>query len=209
MPFLKRLATIEVKQNVSLIARERGKIVARRDGSNIWLDLGREYLAQLISYQLLSPLTPLRNDRIRYIGVGIGGTRQIALPTANTAPLLTAYPGTNAQTDDDVTITKLERPVRVVGTSTNPPYNVSDTWLGQVAAPPAFPSSGHVKFTRVFTDTQISYSPYLVVPLSEVGLFTDAANPSVYNNPCVAYDTFETLSKTNAFQLEVQWTIRF
>jgi hypothetical protein len=38
---------IEVRSNLSLVARERVKIVARRDGHNIWLNLGREYLASL------------------------------------------------------------------------------------------------------------------------------------------------------------------
>jgi len=47
------------------------------------------------------------------------------------------------------------------------------------------------------------------VPLSEVMLYTNAAAPNVYNNTGVAYDVFDTLSKTDAFELEVAWTLQF
>ena len=68
--------TIQVRNNLRLIARERGKIVARREGHNIWLDLGREYLASLIADVSFGPDVPERNDRIKYMELGIGGTRQ-------------------------------------------------------------------------------------------------------------------------------------
>ena len=51
--------------------------------------------------------------------------------------------------------------------------------------------------------------PFLSVPLSEVGLLTAAADPGNYANTLVAYDTFDTISKTSAFDIEVEWTIRF
>ena len=206
---MRRNETVEVRQNLSLIARERGKIVARRDGHNIWLNLGREYLAQLIAYSAFAPLTTYREDRIRYMGLGIGGTRQLAIGLANTAPLSTAYPGSNLQTDADPAVTNLERPVRISGTNTNPPYNVADVWLGQIQAPPTFQSATQVKFKRLFTQTDVSYTTYLTVPLSEIMLCTHAANPNVFNNTGIAYDTFDTISKTDAFELEVAWTVRF
>jgi hypothetical protein len=206
----KLVESIEVKSNLCLTVRERGKIVARRAGHNIWVDLGREYLASLISYSSYGPDTPERNDRIRYIGFGIGGTRQLALGTANSAPLSTAYPGNNTQTDTNPAVTRLERPVRVSGTTTNPPYDASDVWLGQVVAPVTHSPSTVALFSRIFSSAEISYSSFTTVPLSEVGLFTGAANPiGVSNNTFVAYDTMDTLSKTNAFELEVAWEIRF
>ncbi len=204
-----KTATVEVKQNLHLVVRERGKIVARRDGHNIWLDLGREYLAKLIAYSSFTPLTTYRDDRIRYMGFGIGGTKQNASTIANTAPIVTAYPGTNTQTDEDPTVTELERPVRLSGTSTPPPYNANDLWLGQVQAPPTFAEFNKVTFRRLLTSTEASYSPFKQVPLSEIGLFTGAANPLIPHNSCVAYDTFDTLTKTDAFELEVAWTIVF
>lgn len=202
-------ATVEVKQNLSIIARERGKIVARRDGHNIWLDLGREYLAQLLAYSSFSPLTTVRDDRIRYMGLGIGGNRQHMLAVANANPLLTAYPGTNAQTDSDASVTVLERPVRVSGGVTATPGSASDVWLGQIQAPPENPLPSQVKFSRVFTAAEVSYSTFLSVPISEIMLFTGAADPNVHDNTGVAYDTFDAISKTSAFEFEVNWTIRF
>lgn len=202
---------IEVKTNLSIVARERGKIVARRDGHNIWLNVGKEWLAKLICYSLFGPLTTEEDNRIRYMGLGIGGNRQLALGTANSAPLIGPYPGSNAQTDSDGTVTNLERPVRVSGGSTTYPGVVSDLWLAQVQAPATHPIVSQTTFSRVFTSTDVSYNPFLSVPLSEIGLFHNGADPNAYQNPgeMVAYDTFDTLSKTAAFELEVNWTIRF
>jgi hypothetical protein len=204
--------SIEVKQNLHLVARERGKIVARRDGHNIFCNTGREWLAKLVCYASMSPLTPERNDRVRYMGLGIGGTRQLALTTANAAPLLTAYPGDNLQTDTDPTITVVERPVRVSGGSSPGPVGAyGDVWLGQIQADTntAHPTPTSTTFKRVFLSTEVSYFPFNTVPLSEIGLFTAAADPLLGQNVLIAYDTFDTLSKTVAIDLEVTWTLRF
>lgn len=201
--------TIEVKSNLIITARERGKIVARREGHNIWLDLGREYLAQLIAYNSFGPDTPVRNDRIKYMGLGIGGTRQLALTTANASPISPPYSGTNAQDDQTAAVTTLERPVRVSGSSTNYPGISGDVWIGQVGAPPDLSGGTEVVFSRIFTSNEISYGPFLSVPLSEVMLFTSSADPENYQNTGVAYDTFDTISKTSAVNVEFRWTIRF
>ena len=103
----------------------------------------------------------------------------------------------------------LERPVRVSGSSAAYPGLGLDVWLGQVQAPAVHATATEVTFNRLFSQTDVSYNPFLTVPLSEVMLFTAAANINVYNNPGVAYDTFDTISKTNAFDLEVAWTVRF
>lgn len=200
-------STFEIKQNLKLTARARGKIVERREGHNIWLNVGREYVTQLMSYALMSPLTPIRNDRIRYMGLGIGGTKQHILQIANNAPFSTAYPGTNVQTDQDPLVTRLERPVRISGTATTPPYNAGDVWLGQIQAPPDFPQFNKVIYRRLFQSFELNYAPYQVVPLSEIGLFTNLSNPLLpYGSP-LAYDTFDSLSKTDAIELEAEWEI--
>ena len=205
-----------MKSNLVLTFRERGKIIARRKGHNIWLNLGREYLASLICYSSYTGTFPTatgvpeRNDRIQYMGFGIGGTSQLSLSVANSAPLVPAYAGTNLQTDTDPTVTTLERPVRISGASDSYPYpDPSNIWLGQVEAPVTHPTATQSEFSRLFATTDISYAPFLTVPISEVALFTAAASPTVYNNTAIAYDTFDTISKTNAFSLEVDWTIRF
>jgi hypothetical protein len=204
-----RRASVHVKSNLLLTARARGKIVARREGHNIWLDLGREYLASLLAYRSFNPLAPERDDRIRYMGVGIGGNRQIALAVANGPPVGTAYPGSNLQTDTDPRVTRLERPVRVSGSSDPYPGRAGDVWLGQVQAPATHPIATQVTFKRLFTQLEVSYPPFLSVPLSEIGLFTNAADAGSFASTAVAYDTFDTLSKTDAFELEVVWTVRF
>jgi hypothetical protein len=204
--------TVKVKNNLRLTVRERGKIMARREGHNIWLDLGREYLASLIALVSFGPDVAERNDRVKYMGFGIGGTRQTSPGVANAAPMSVAYPGTNVQTDLDPTITTLERPVRVSGSTTSPssPYSGSDVWLGTIQAPSIHSTATEVTFRRVFTQTEVSYSSFTAVPLSEVMLFTSAANPiGVPNNTGIAYDTMDTLTKTGAFELEVDWTVRF
>ncbi len=199
--------TIQVKNNLSLVCRERGKIIERRDGHNIWLDLGREYLAKLVALQSYGPDVPFTDARIKYFGFGIGGTRQLALATANAAPISPPYVGANTQTDDDPLILTVERPVRLSGSTTAYPGIVGDKWLGRItsADPTALPKQ--VTFRRVFTQMEVSYGPFVTVPLSEVALFTSDADPENYKNNPVAYDTFDTLSKTSAIDIEVVWTI--
>lgn len=201
--------TIEVRQNLKLYLRERGKLVARREGHNIFLDLGREWLAQLISFQSLSPDVAFRDDRIRYMGFGIGGNRQLQLGQANSAPISPPYVGTNVQTDTDASLTVIERPVRVSGSSSAYPGIAGDIWLGTIGSADPLSIPTQTTFRRLFTQTEVSYGPFISVPLSEVGLFTSASDPNNYQNTMVAYDTFDTISKTSAFELEVIWTIRF
>jgi hypothetical protein len=40
-------------------------------------------------------------------------------------------------------------------------------------------------------------------------LFTSSADPGLFHNLGIAYDTFDTISKTMAVELQVDWTIRF
>lgn len=200
---------IEAKYNLELTTRERGKLVDRRHVHNIFLDLGREWLTQLISYQSLGPDVPFRNDRVRYIGFGIGGVRQVALIAANSPPVTPPYTGTNIQTDVDVLVSTLERPVRVSGSSTAYPGLAGDAWVGALGSADPLTVPTQVTFRRLFTQTEISYGPFTSVPLSEVALFTSAADPTNHQNTAIAYDTFDTISKTTAFELEVVWTLRF
>jgi hypothetical protein len=222
---------LQVRSNLKLIARERGKMVARREGHNIWVNIGREFLAGLICYASYAGYvgTPERNDRVQFMGLGIGGNRQNALALANSSPLGGAtppnhYSGSNAQTDTDPTLQYLERPVRVSWSGPTPtasPYDpVDDEWyaqVGPVTGITGHPTAYETRFTTLIGETQIngSTSYYPSVPLSEVGLFTGAINrhlPSSVTNPSnvyLAYDTFDTISKTVGVTFEIEWTIRF
>ena len=202
---------LEVRTNLLIRTFERGKCVESRDVHNIVLTAGRVWIAQLIGYASFSPLATVRDDRVKYIGLGIGGNRQKQPATsANVPPLSTAYPGLNNQTDTNPAVTALQRPVRLSGGTNAYPGDVGDVWLGQVAAPPVFstPIPKSVTFSRLFTKTEISYGPYLSVPISEAGLFTSivSSSGSAFQQP-ICYDTFDSLSKTTAFELEVQWTL--
>jgi len=204
---------IEVKSNLFITAYERGKVVARREGHNIFLDFGRQWLSELIAYLSFAPDVYENENRIRYMGFGIGGSRQIAPAFADTAPLTDYGPGGVGttggftQTDTDPTLTRLERPVRVSGGSggTQP----GDYWVGQVQAPVNHTTAQSTTFRRLFVTDEVSYAPYNSVPLSEVGLFLSNVDPNFRTNNIVAYDTFDTISKTSAFELEVVWTLRF
>jgi hypothetical protein len=211
---------ILVRYNLQIIARERGKIVQRHESHNIFLDLGREWLSNLISYQAYGPPPEYQSEaRVRYMGFGIGGTQQVAPELSEQSPIgssgdpyeanSAAGIGSNAQTDQNRSVTRLERPVRVSGSSSNYPGTGGDVWIGEIQAPVFHETATSARFVRVFTQEEISYTPFTAVPLSEAMLYTSDANPAFYLNTGIAYDTFPTISKTTSIALEVQWTFNF
>lgn len=200
---------IEIKQNLVITARERGKIVGRHESHNIFLDTGREWISKLIAFESFGPDVPQEDARIKYMGFGIGGTQQIAPGTANSTPISPPYTGTNLQTDTDASVTVLERPVRISGSSSAYPGLAGDEWLGVIQAPAAHPDAKKTEFHRVFTESEVSYAPFISVPLSEIGLFNSSADEENFQNIAMAYDTFDTISKTTAVVIEVVWTFIF
>jgi hypothetical protein len=219
-----------IPANVSIVVRERGKRVPQhcREDHNIWVDLGREYLARVISpnvgftnHDVEPPV-----EVVQFMGIGIGGESQWH-PAAYIAPLMNDYPPAtgaapggwgNKQTDEDPLVTTLERPVKL---------NIaSPIWLDNIVTPVTYLNSGKtVRYDHLFDETVInSVGPYTVVPLSEIGLFLstrdkDAANVYDLSNPptmvgagrqtLLAYNTFEAIPKTVSFSLEVRWELRF
>jgi len=192
---------VQVEGYFSMVGRERGKLLAgtRREGKNIWTLTGREYLAQLMSYDSYgssahdsgdaNPDVPARDDRIRYIGFGTGTQPEVSGVTALVTPI--AYDG-------------------------------GGNFLAQVGIPsyPLLPSRTTVRYTRSFTELELSFGG--TVNLTEAGLFTDGDPLSSYaprtrdvtlanaaaQSPA-AYKSFEPLKKTQNFVLEVNWEIRF
>lgn len=218
---------IRFKSNVFIIARERGKKVPAlcRDSHNVWVNLGREYLADVISP--LGGFTGHVNDYfVRYIALGIGGDSQRVI-IASLYPTLDAhYPGQNIFSDLVTTVPYLERPVKVTGTAGT--GAAPGVWMNDVAAPPSKPIATTVEFSSLFSVTDLHLGgAYPAVPLSEVGLMLSGESASRLSNEVydygsapdyintatrqklVAYNTFDTLIKTPSVSLEIRWQIQF
>lgn len=196
----------EVNVHITLRDKPHGRIVEERKTHNIFLNYGREWLSELVALDASG--ATFRTDRIRYMAFGIGGTRQL-LSVSTIQSLYGGWSGytTPTQTDTDPTVTGLEYPVEVTGSD----------YYDDVKQPATFPEAGIVRFTSIAGYYEISYiAGPTSVPLSEIGLFTEgvtdqsvspeAAPPERY---MVAYNTFDTLSKTQDYVLQVDWELRF
>lgn len=209
-----RVEDIAVTWNLEILGFERGKRkILHQRSHNIVVNSGRQFICENLSAASFSPggFTRQQNTVIRYIGFGIGGTRQNN-PAAGSSPLSDTYPsgygGTNTQTDIDVTVGILERPVLATDTR----------WLTEVAAPATYPDATSVQWIASFGQADINVSPYFSVPLSEIGLYKSSADPllpnggaGTYPGPTghlAAYDTFDTLNKTAFFSLIARWSWR-
>lgn len=206
---------IEVRWNLEIDLFERGKRRRWHQRThNIVVNTGRQMICEVITPQALGPSSFVRHQDtvIRYIGFGIGGSMQNN-PAANAAPYSDPYPagygGTNTQTDTDVTVARLERPVQVTS---------APLWMQQISTPGTFPTLQSTRFIAVFAETDLSFGSFASVPLSEIALYKSSADPSLPNGSAgaypgagghtVAYDTFNTISKTGRFSIEVRWEFR-
>lgn len=204
------LTTIEASTNIEIDVRERGKLVRRERSHNIVTNIGRQFLAEVIVSSVVAPTITREQDTVvRYIGFGIGGSRQTSI-SADNPPYSADYPGSNTQLDTNLVITGIQRPVKV---------NATPQWMTEIAAPCTFPTTTSVRFSAIFATTDINYGGYASVPLSEIGLYSSAADPSLPNGAAgtypgaggliLAYDNFNTIHKTGVFSLEVRWEFRF
>lgn len=208
------------KWNIEIVREERGKEKLVHRSHNIFTNIGRQFICENISaaaFPSSSSFTRLQDSVVRYIGFGIGGSRQNS-SLAAAAPIgTTLYPGTNVQTDTDVTVSRLERPVKVTGTPAEQ-INVSDIWMRQVSPIGSLPAQNRVVYTAVFSQTDLQVGADSM-PLSEIGLFKSTADPALPNGAVgaypgpgghlVAYDTFNTIHKSGQFSIRVEWSLRF
>lgn len=161
-----------------------GNTVQERQGHNIFLDTGRNWLRQLLAYDTtlyvpgalppdLEPnpvgapyertvTAPATAAGVHmpflpfYVGLGIGGNQQ----TGPIPPTLdTDYPGTNIQTDSDRTITGLERPVRVVTDGLNPMVTVRWLQCSDVSLPVGLPYRVRYQSTFAWADINNGFDP--------------------------------------------------
>lgn len=210
-----RKDAIEVCWNLELLGFDRGKRkVLHQRTHNIILNNGRQFIAENISASAFdgSNFERAQNTVVRYMGIGIGGTRQDK-PEASASPLADAYPagygGTNDQTDDNVAVSGLERPVMATPTF----------WLKEVATPATYPTAQSVQWTALFEQADLNLAPITMMPISEIGLYSSAADPEMPNGgvgaypgatqAMVAYDTFIALPKTGFWALLARWTWTF
>lgn len=208
---------IEAEWNLEIDVFERGKRKPwHQKTHNIVVNTGRQFLAEVITPATLGAggsFTRYDDSVARYIGFGIGGSRQSS-PFASASPYSDAYPtgyaGTNAQTDSDVTVGIMERPIRVTS---------SPLFMQEIAAPASPVPTTETRFVTTFAETDLSYGSFTSVPLSEIGLYKSSADPTLPNGSAgaypaaaghmIAYDTFDTIQKTGVITIEVRWTWRF
>jgi hypothetical protein len=189
--------SITVRANLELLVRERGKLKERRLFHNIVPNVGLTWLSKLICGEL--------PDYISKIGPGIGGYKQNN-PLADEAPL-TVYPvvGAHSQTDTDMTVFALERPVAISSTS-YPIAPGDDIWLKSTASVD-HPAINKTRLIFIFTEDELSFADFNVVPLSELGLFTSEKDETLRTNQLVAYKAFAPIPKTSVMEIEIRWTI--
>jgi len=190
-----------------------GSVAEYHRNHNIITNTGRQFMAELITASSFAGPSFVRhnNDVVRYIGFGIGGSRQTA-SSPSVPPLSTSYPGATPglQTDTDVTVAIMERPVQVVG---------DPLWMREVSTPGTFPTTESTRFITTFSQTDINFGSFSSVPLSEIGLYKSGADSSLPNGTLgaypgvagelIAYDTFNPIEKTGLFSIQVRWEWRF
>lgn len=177
--------SIPIKGRVKIEARERGKLIYEKSSNNIFTITGREWLTQLMSYSSYSPLTPARNDRVRYIGVGSGVKPQVA------------------------TVDRLATPVTVDGTNflaqvNIPTYPLSpaktEVMYAKLFDTNEISTAGTITIQEagLYTDgASPGYAPGSI----------DLTMASATTNTPVAYFTFDPISKTQSITLAIEWTL--
>lgn len=194
-----------VTGHVTLELKKDGKVVETVKGKNIWTNTGRQFLADLIRYDVyVDPTnpgtsTPKRVDRVAYFGLGSGS--QIA----------------------SVDITSLVSPVSF---DAYPPAGGGDRFLAyiQSSSQSNEPDYTGVTFEREFSVNELVDSSGNPIILTEIGLYTDgdqlndfavgieSINGINSNTPGfapIAYKTFEPITKTTDYVLRITWQVRF
>lgn len=226
---------IHIRSNFKIVTRERGKLVPKHciEEHNIWVDLGREFLPQVVSPGA-DFSSHMLDDVIGYMGFGIGGNKQIPAVDTMYPAFGTDYPGLLSYDKGTHDIQYLERPIKVTGTAG---WDINGVWdRGDWAVPVATPPTlklvsglySTVEFITVVTDqmTHLSGS-YPAVPISEAALMlhqqpvidvpTNAfylyGSPPAFINPTrptlVAYNNFGSITKTTDVTLEFRWQLQF
>lgn len=184
-------SVVEIEGWVKILMRERGKVIpgSHRSGKNIWTNTGREYLAMLMSLQT-APTTPYRNDRVAYIGVGIGAQIEEAGVLALITPI--AYISGQFLAALDVPPTFPLTPTRTTA-KYHRIFAENEITLT---------SGSVVNLSEIGLFTNGRQSDYVVGSRDTTLAGASSQSP-------VAYKSFEPIGKTDSLQLEISWEIRF
>jgi hypothetical protein len=196
--FIEHLQDLTAKSNVMILMRERGKIVpgSVREGHNVFTTNGKNWLTKLMAWQAIAGTdVAYTNRRVRWMGLGSGAQLESPSVTQLVTPVL-------------ATATDYLRPIQSV----------------------EFPTSASVRFIKEFGTSEINVVGTPVL-LTEAAMFADVSpsnngayedvsydpvglpsastlNPTVGTNSPITYKSFDGLSKTVDFTLEVRWDIR-
>jgi hypothetical protein len=215
-----------------------GQVVQQHRGHNIYLNNGREWLLALMSYNPTSvapdpfpptvgskpPLT-ITDRRMAWMAVGAGGREQLnQLPGDPFWVAWMAKHGlgmpTFTQDDTDVIVTGLEAPMAY-----NEPapgsFQYCQPIINVEMSPGGYPGVAPIVWARytclyALNDLNSVYGAnaliseaaiYPMNPLDGGGLIVEPIR-SYVTSQAIAYEAFPTITKTNAVQLEIQWTFK-
>lgn len=169
---------------------------SRREAHNVFTTTGRDWLAHLVVWSTIgSPDIPVTQRRLRWLGVGSGTQAEVESITSLVEPLLVDEAG---------------------------------AYLAALQSH-SFPATKQVRVSKEFSTTELSTTLDPVVEVREAGLFVDVypvstqggvddsavgAEDTTLNrllalNAPVAYKSFEVITKTQDFNLEITWEFRF
>jgi hypothetical protein len=221
-----------MKANVRIEARERGKLVAVREVHNVWTAFGHQFLAEVIALTAIDPDVFERNDKIKYIGWGMGGEKQNQRTMVTAFPLSVIYPlgstphgstGFTFREDYTPNITSLELPAIYgsVAAGDSDKYTTpgSSAWrriISDSDHSASHPAPNVLRFYDAArngtfaTGHPLAGNQYAYMPLSEAGLFLDDLGLSgVPFTPPVAYVTFDTIQMSDEMDLYTSWDVTF
>jgi hypothetical protein len=183
---------IGLESNFEAILRERGKIVDRREGHNVFTTTGKNMIAKLLAWQTIAATdVPYTHRRIRWFGVGTGANLEVTSLTSLAAPtpVLTGIYLVPVQSVEFPTSTSVRFIRTFSGTeiSLGGPIVITEAALFGDVSPASMGGTEDVEYT--------------------VGGLT-TLNPSLGTNPPAAYKAFEGITKTVDFSLELRWELR-
>lgn len=213
---------IPVRGSLRVRTLYRGHVVEQYRNRNIFLNVGREWLIQLMSFGAYpvtvgDPPPPVANERrIAFMGVGVGGREQTMQAAADALyfPVHNPLHATFTQDDTDVTITGLESPLLwAPGRYAKPIHQVK--YSAPVGTPP---HSVWVRWTALWSAGEIN-SEYggADVPITEAAMYPylddgggNVKELTLSDMKVVSssYEAFGPVTKANPFELEIQWVYR-